>query len=384
VVDAYDVLSRLLRNGTNVQVYSYVDVTSYVLLLNLPTDVVRILPWEKVTNGATGAAPDGMPGFVNVLVQLGQMFYDGLVALGTFLVNLAEAIVDWGMKQLGQLKDKIVEVAQKAAQALDQFVDFLVRGIRLLFEAFAAQLRGLWESFAGGYLSGIQDSMTLAVSDYQTTGTIRPSSATALRGAYTGGVFAAFLGIAIAAVAAYVVFMAATIGLGTLLGAVSGMIATTVATQVFGIGLTAFNIDVNFSPSWRIGQIIDAFLKWLVSSGFIHPDFESLLATVLGALFAEGSVIAGLYSISLLDASASTATALGLFFGILSLGLSFGIVLGGIVGKAMASMATFFGFLGVFFSVVGILRSPVFRLVDVAGAILGGVGAVLGVEYATS
>src|SRR6266511_410028 len=171
------------ESAMNVQVYSYVDVTSYVLLVNLPYDVVRILPWAKVTNGATGAAPDGMPGFVNVLVQLGQMFYDGLVALVTFLVNLAEAIVDWGMKALGAVWEKIVGVVQNAGEVLNQFVDSFVRGIRLIFEAFAAQLRGLWESLAGGYLSNINDATTLTVSAYEGTGTIRPSSAAALRGA---------------------------------------------------------------------------------------------------------------------------------------------------------------------------------------------------------
>src|SRR6266511_2763442 len=56
--DAYNVLSRLLRNATNVQVYSYVDVTSFVLLVNLPYDVVRILPWTFTNLGMpAGAAP---------------------------------------------------------------------------------------------------------------------------------------------------------------------------------------------------------------------------------------------------------------------------------------------------------------------------------------
>jgi len=38
-----------------VQVYSYVDVTSYVVLMNLPYDVVRILPWQSVSISPTGA-----------------------------------------------------------------------------------------------------------------------------------------------------------------------------------------------------------------------------------------------------------------------------------------------------------------------------------------
>ena len=54
-VDAYDVLSRMMRNTTNVLVYSYVEVTSYVVLMDLPVDVVKILPWASVSIGPTGA-----------------------------------------------------------------------------------------------------------------------------------------------------------------------------------------------------------------------------------------------------------------------------------------------------------------------------------------
>ena len=48
--------------------------------------------WQKI-----GAAASTV---VNSLLYVGQMIYKGLVALGTFLVNLGEAIVDWGMKAL--------------------------------------------------------------------------------------------------------------------------------------------------------------------------------------------------------------------------------------------------------------------------------------------
>ncbi len=88
--DAYDVLSRLLRNTTNVVVYSYVDVTSYVLLMNLPADVVNILPWSSpatvtgIVEGPTGAMPADFwqktgaaaSTVVNSLVVVGQMIYE--------------------------------------------------------------------------------------------------------------------------------------------------------------------------------------------------------------------------------------------------------------------------------------------------------------------
>ena len=157
--NAYNVLSRLLQNATNVQVYSYVDVTSYVLLINLPYDVVRILPWAKVTNGATGAAPDGMPGFVNVLVQLGQMFYDGLVALGTFLVNLAEAIADWGMKQLGQLWNTIASTVQKAMDWLSQETIAAARYVASLLNQGLSYLRERIVDYVDGVVSSFLDML---------------------------------------------------------------------------------------------------------------------------------------------------------------------------------------------------------------------------------
>jgi len=94
--------------------------------MNLPADVVKILPWASVSIGPTGAMPQDFwkkidtaaSTVVNSLVVVGQMIYKGLVALGTFLVNLAEAIVDWGMKALGAVWNTIVAVAQKAGEVL--------------------------------------------------------------------------------------------------------------------------------------------------------------------------------------------------------------------------------------------------------------------------
>jgi hypothetical protein len=330
--------------------------------------------WEQIWNGivstVTGWIVSAIVLAVNAFVQL---------------VAILGQLGSWVADQFAQLPGKIASAVQAAGKVLSQLADFFVREIRSLFEAFAAQLRGLWLSVASGYLSNINEAMTLAVSDYQATGRISSNSAQALRSAYTGGPSGAILATSIGVVAAYIAYVVATVGLGTLLGGLAGIIATTVASQVFGVGLVPFNIGVNFSPGWGIGQAIDAFLQWLVSSGIVHPDAESLLATALGLIFTGGSVYATFYSLSLLDKSASTATAFGLFFGIISLGLSFGITVGGLVGKLVAWVATFVGFLGVLLSVVGIfMAGPVFKIVDTVALILGGVGAYLGVKYATS
>ena len=120
---AYNVLDRLLRNPTSVKVYSYVDITSYAVLANLPADVVRILPWTGVVNGPTGDMPKGfwdkMSGaagaVINSLVRVGRLIYDGLVALGSFLVDLGEAIWNWGMKALGAVSQTVVGAVNAVA-----------------------------------------------------------------------------------------------------------------------------------------------------------------------------------------------------------------------------------------------------------------------------
>jgi len=54
---ATDVLDRLLMNASGGWVHAYVDITGHVLVANLPTDVVRIVPWAAVVNGPTGDVP---------------------------------------------------------------------------------------------------------------------------------------------------------------------------------------------------------------------------------------------------------------------------------------------------------------------------------------
>jgi len=89
--------------------------------------------WQKI-----GAAASTL---VNALVCasdpacLGQMIYKGLVALGTFLVNLAQAIVDWGMKQLGALWNTIVAVVQKAGEVLQEVANWAIRFLNEMIDA---------------------------------------------------------------------------------------------------------------------------------------------------------------------------------------------------------------------------------------------------------
>ncbi len=96
--EAYWLLQYLRQNASRSYVYEALDVTSYVPLLNLPTDALQIIPWAGVTSGP----PDTMPQdfwewlrsiantIVNGLITAGQLLYGGLVAIGNFFVAAGE------------------------------------------------------------------------------------------------------------------------------------------------------------------------------------------------------------------------------------------------------------------------------------------------------
>ncbi len=162
---ASDVLNRLLLNASGGQAHSYVDVTNTAFVANLPSDVVKILPWTAVTSGPTGAMPQDFwskigaiaSTVVNTLLYVGQMIYKGLVALGTFLVNLAQAIADWGMKALGAVWNAAVSVAQAAANALSQLVSWLIHAVSdLIRAAIDILVRPILDAFVG-FVQGLSD-----------------------------------------------------------------------------------------------------------------------------------------------------------------------------------------------------------------------------------
>ena len=144
------VLDHLLMNASGGWPHTYVDVTGQVLVANLPTDVVRIVPWEAVVNGLTGDLPADLlqkigavaTTVVNALVYVGQLIYKGLVALGTFLVNLAQAIADWGMKALGTVVNAAVQVAQAVGEALSKLWEWAVSMIQSMLAPLVDAIKG--------------------------------------------------------------------------------------------------------------------------------------------------------------------------------------------------------------------------------------------------
>ncbi|MEE9237445.1 MAG: hypothetical protein V3U52_06630 [Thermoplasmata archaeon] len=144
-------------------------------------------------------------------------------------------------------------------------------------------------------------------------------------------------------------------------------------------------MGVLFDPGASISQLIAPFLSWFASATWIEPSMASMGNMILGALFGTGSLIANAVAYASLDGTGSMATGWGLSLGIFSLVLSFGIGVGGAVGKTFAIVGGFFGFAGAFFSFVGGLKAKGFYgVVNLAGTAMGVFGAYLGIQYGLS
>lgn len=132
--DAWQVLQWLLQDSSGASAYQVVDVTGRVFALNLPQDVVRVIPWVGFENSPTGDMPVGsiLGKIVNALVTVGQLIYGGLVAVANFFVQLGQAIYSWGMVALGAIINALTAVAnavQSAAQVFEKALEWLFTAI---------------------------------------------------------------------------------------------------------------------------------------------------------------------------------------------------------------------------------------------------------------
>jgi hypothetical protein len=106
---------------------------------------------------------------VNSIVYVGQLIYKGLVALGMFLVNLAQAIGDWGMRALGAVSQAVTAAIQVASNLLSKFVEAIVNAvvgaIRALLDAVIQPILKVIEEFKAGIVQAIESLNVATTAD---------------------------------------------------------------------------------------------------------------------------------------------------------------------------------------------------------------------------
>ena len=223
----------------------------------------EIHPWASVTIGPTGAMPADFwtkigasaSTLVNVLVCasqpscLGQMIYRGLVALGTFLVDLARAIVDWGMKQLGPLWNTIVAVAQKAGEVLGQVVNAIVNaGLAVIHAALDPLIRAVMDAYAAWANEVAQ--LILNLRNLPINDLVRGLIQATFFSVFALAIFAIIVAFSVAEK----ITNAMTLGLanvaGIIIGAVAGLIVGMLVVAAIGKWLGSTVIDQLLPPGF--------------------------------------------------------------------------------------------------------------------------------------
>ncbi len=153
---------------------------------------MKILPWAAVVNGPTGAMPQDFwtkigavaTTVANTLVYVGQLVYKGLVALGTFLVNLAEAIADWGMKAVGAVWNAAVSVAQTVARVMQEAVEWVIRFAIDIAKAAMDPLLALLRGLVNGWASGAVSAAASSFAEFALTGRQAQSTLTQMTASF--------------------------------------------------------------------------------------------------------------------------------------------------------------------------------------------------------
>ena len=318
---AADVLNRLLRNASGGLTHSYIDLTSQALVANLPADVVKILPWQAVTNGPTGTMPSDFwskigavaSTVVNNLVQFGQLVYRGLVALGTFLVNLGEAIWDWGMKALGAVWNAVVSVAQTAASLLNRLVD---AAADLMIRTLQGAIRAILDGFTALYRATIGPVVSDLISLVENPDPFRTANiiASLVTRLMELALMIALVPIAIRA--AEVALAAATLGVGYLVTKFSAKVVAEFAVK------TLLATALSLAIATLFGEVLES-VDW-VQQGVVELLKSVGLAVSYSA--AASSIVLKFYK-AMHDSAAGRRSPLlrwiGFGFGVLGLGLLF-------------------------------------------------------------
>ncbi len=171
---ADSVLSRLLMNAAGSWTHTWYDITNVMFVANLPSDVVRIIPWQGVTNGPTRGPPQDfwakfgsvISTVVNALIYVGQLIYKGFVALVTFLADLAQAIWEWGIKALGTVASAVATAVQTVANALatlaSWIIDFAARTIQAAIQGLLSAVKALLDATIGNLIRLAREALAAA------------------------------------------------------------------------------------------------------------------------------------------------------------------------------------------------------------------------------
>jgi PKD repeat protein len=272
--DAEDILFMLYTNSAHNAIAQHHIVTSQLVTLNIADDVIENIPLKGVIFSATGAPPSDLwSSFVQFLVDVGTFIWNGLVAIGNFLVGLATALVEIGMAIVGaiisflsEVADAVGKIIEVLADIMSWIADMIIGLVQSIFQPIVDALNSLISNF----ISGVSSALTTAYGEYAATNQVSQATIDAFNAALFGPLYWAIIGIGVIMTIVLTILMPFTFVFSFIFSLASGAIA--------GLLLAAMNLSTTSNPqpsgvtsSTTPGQSLSQASTIVTSAGVTYP-----------------------------------------------------------------------------------------------------------------
>ena len=380
------ILELLTRDVNGVRVGNGVSVTSsQMVMMHLPLDVLNYVPLTGIQSSPTGNRPVGWQEAVfNSIVDAAEFLANGIIALGTFMIDVFVTIAEIGLSFLVKLANDVAQAVKEVAQAIVDafcaFVDWAVEFIKSTFAGlFAPMIDGL-QSLIKGYQNDVMSAVSLAVIEFDAKGYISAGTIGLLFKAIVSDLFWACFGLIIVIQIALMAISAMTAGLGFLIQIAIGLGATILMEQAFGargsmedggdnllsqvISIANGAID---DASIFLSQLMRSLTDWVKKTGNetssrwdVVIGVTSFLLGMFGAFFSGVDYVSGSNGGEKVQKTFGYA-AKGIVCGFLSAVLGFASFVATGVNEIIASLVT--SVIGVILGAMGII----YGLLDITG-----------------
>ena len=253
--EAQQALTRLLQNFTGETVYRFTVPGSDVLLMGLPPDVLKLVPYQGYVDSPQDAAPVGSiwEGIANFFADVGNALVGGFLALANFLSALVSAALEFGVRVLAFFSSAAIETVNSAiakiGNALTALVQHVIDLVVSFLEAALAPLFEVVETWQQESLESLTNLISEILLSESTGSASKSSSHTvdliALMGTvlqvlvFGSGLFLLFLAVGIAFQVLEITTKAFSFALSGLIGPVvvaiiKGLIIGAAITEILG------------------------------------------------------------------------------------------------------------------------------------------------------
>jgi gas vesicle protein len=112
--------------------------TEQVHQLGIHHDILRLIPWLGFSSSSRGEMPrkwiesvlEYVAGYIELGKKIGEILYQGLIAIAHFFEELGDTLKAWGQKLLGSLSDTaqaVKDAVQAVVDALNAIVVWLIK-----------------------------------------------------------------------------------------------------------------------------------------------------------------------------------------------------------------------------------------------------------------